>query len=259
MKPIFNLFIFILNLCLFISACSEKKERTIHKGDYDLTGNFIKDTILDGAIKFYDTAKKLVAIRWYSNGILNGNSMSYYRNGNIHDSSFFINNNKNGFNYIFDSLGHLVYKANYYYGKQIGPVFTYNMSNEILEYSFNNFEDDILYYYSYDTLNKKANYPDDKYLIKVNTTETIEDGHEGVKVFLYIFNPPHLKLTYKICQFDLENTLVDSTIITKNKFYYEKFYKKTNDTLRLTLMLNKYDSLAHKEIVIAEHLKTSYP
>ena len=247
-----------LTICHFLLGCFGNKEKTIHKGDFDLVGHFMNDTILNGAVKFYDKSQKLVAIRTYSNDILNGYSTTYHSNGNTHDSVIFINNSEIGFNYIFDSLGHLIYKANYFYGKQMGPVFTYS-ANKIVEYSFNNFEGDILYFYSYDTATKKEYYPSDKFLIKAGTTEVSVNGKDGITIFLYIFTPPHLRLKYKICQLDFENKIVDSLIIPQSKFYYETFYNKPGNNSKLAIVVNKYDSLTQKENVIMEYLKTSYP
>jgi|694.fasta_scaffold56833_4 hypothetical protein len=251
--------LFGLIIFFWFQSCKANKEKRIHIGDFDLVGNFVSDTVPNGTIKFYDTLNKLVAIRNYTRGVLNGNSMGYYNNGNVHDSSFFIYDFKNGYDYLFDSLGYLKYKANYFFGKQIGPVYTYDRLKNVIEYSFNNFEDDILYYYQYDTVIKKANYPDDKFLIKASTSEYIRDGQEGVKIFLYLFQPPHLKLSYKICHFNKANNVVDSFIVPMNNFYFEKFYKLPPDSLKIGILINKYDSLSKKEIVIMEQLKTTYP
>ena len=249
----------LLILLFIIAGCKSNKEKKIHKGEFDLVGTFINDTILNGNIKFYDKFKRMVAIREYSNGMLNGKSISYYTNGNIHNSCFYVADKQTGYDYIYDSLGHLVYKSNFYFGKQIGHIYSYSQSNIIIEYSFNNFEGNILYYYSYDTVAKREYYPNDKFLIKVGTTEATEDENEGVNVFLYLFSPPHLRLNYKVCYFNFENKVVDSFIVPKNNFYFEHFYKNPTCNLKLGIMLNKYDSLSQKEIVIVEQLKTSYP
>ena len=155
-------------------------------------------------------------------------------------------------------MGNLNYKANYFYGKQIGPIFTYSGS-KIIEYSFNNFEDNILYYYSYDTINEKEFYANEKFLIKASTSEIIQDGKDGIKVFLYIFNPPQLRLNYKICYFDLGNRIIDSFVVPTNDFYYEHFFEKPKTNCNLGILLNKFDSSLKKESVILEYLKSSYP
>ncbi|MFN0082451.1 MAG: toxin-antitoxin system YwqK family antitoxin [Ferruginibacter sp.] len=246
-------------LIFLTESCDYNNEIRISKGDFDLVGNFINDTIPNGLIKFYDKYNKLAAIRNYKNGLPDGISINYFQNGFVNDSCNYLNGYQNGFNCIYDSLGNLTKRTYYIYGKQIGPVYTYNSSNLITEYSFNNFENDILYYYSYDSNTKKEYFPNDKFLLKATTEEITSNGEDGINVFLYLIQPPHLKLNYKICHFNKMDKVVDSFNLPTNNFYFEKFYKIPPDSLKIGILINKYDSTTKKEVVIIEQLKTSYP
>lgn len=254
MKKIINLF-FILSV--FYSGCINNGKR-IKKGEYILTGNFINDSIPNGTIKFYDTLGKLQSIKNYKYGFLNGISFFYYPNGNIHNIINFEGGKELGYKLIYDTSGHLIYKTYFYYGKEIGPVYSFD-NNNITEYSFNNFEDDILYFCSYDSNTNRYSYPSDKYLIKANTSVVSFNEKEGVNIFLYVFNPPKLKLSYSICYFNNLDNVIKSFPIPQTSFFYQGFFEKTADSLRLGILLNKYDSISNKEVVIIKYLKNSYP
>ena len=99
----------------------------------------------------------------------------------------------------------------------------------------------------------------DKYLIKVATTEVTFNGKDGVNVFLYILAPPKIKLSYQICDFNNNDSVIHSFSVPQSSFFYQGFFEKRGDSLKLGVLLNKYDSLSKKEEVIIKYLKTSYP
>ena len=186
-------------------------------------------------------------------------SYTYYSNGKIQSSLRFEGNKEIGFKSIFDSLGHLIYKSNFFYGKEIGDVYAYDTFNTVTEYSFNNFEDDILYYSRYDPNSKKHSYPGDGYLIKATTTMVSVNGNDGTNVFLYLFRPPKLRLNYSIAYFNQRDSPLYIFPIVHSSFFYQGFFERKTENLKLGILVNKYDSFSKKEEVIIQYLKTSYP
>lgn len=197
---------FIIIMALSASCTNKNSEKTIRKGEFTLIGNFSSDLVPEGTIKFYDSLGNLRSVKNYKNGLLDGESYTYYSNGKSQSSLRFEGNKEMGFKSIFDSLGHLIYKSNFFYGKEIGEVYAFDTFNNVTEYSFNNFEDDILYYSKYDPDTKKYSYPGDSYLIKANTSMVSLNGHDGASVFLYLFRPPKLRLSYSIAYFNQKDS-----------------------------------------------------
>lgn len=258
MRPFISI-IFILFIIHSSCTYNNKKQKKIKKGEYTLVGNFINDSIPEGIIKFFDTKGNLHSIKKYNCGLLDGESIIYYSNGKLLSRVNYEEGKEMGFKSIYDSSGHLIYKSNFFYGQEIGSVYSYDTLKNVTEYSFNNFEDDLLYYCSYDSIGKTYTYPGDKFLIKANTSEVSVNGKDGVNVFLYIFNPPKLSLNYSIAYFNKNDSVMESFPILQSVFFYQDFYEKSTDNFKLGILLKKFDSLSKKEEIIIKYLKTSYP
>ena len=258
MRPVSILYLLVM--LFFNVGCgnSGSKVRKMKDG-FILEGNFIDDSIPNGVIKFYNFNGKLHSIKKYERGVLNGESLIYFDNGSIYNMVTFENGKEIGYRQVYDTLSNLIYKSNFYYGREIGHVFSYDSANNVLEYSFNNFEDEILYYCSYDTEKKRYVYPSNDHLIVANTSEATASGQHGINVFVYLFKPPKLRLNYSIVYLDKADSIVDAFPISSKSFFYINFFEKKSDSLKLAVMLNRYDTLSMNEEIIIKYLKMSYP
>ena len=96
-------------------------------------------------------------------------------------------------------------------------------------------------------------------MINANTSEIILNEVDKLSVFLYLYNPPKLRLNYKICYFNKNDSAVKQFDVKVSDFFYQGTFEKGNDSLRLGIMLNKYDSVTKKEEIIIKYLKSIYP
>lgn len=255
-------------LSLFITliifhSCSENNSTRIKEQKKDskiLSGSFINDTTPHGTIKTFDSNGRSIAIENFYYGKLEGEAIYYYeKTGTIKIKTTFRGGIQSGFKYTFDSLGKLLSKANYYFGKEIGPDILYDSIGNVSEYSFQNFENAILYYCYFEKSKNKYTYPSDTYLIHT-TTELITINNKGkLYIFLYLLNPPKLSLQYRICTTDKNDSLITVKEILSDNFFYEYYLTLSNDQQKVAIVLDKYDSLTQKKSIIVKYLKTSYP
>ena len=113
---------FLVFLLLTLFSCNKKNKRRVIVDDVFAEGDITKDTVYNGTIKFYDTAtNKLVMVANYKSGVLDGERIDYYINGNPKLKLNYENGKDNGELIIFDSSGNVFKKHNFYYGLRYGP------------------------------------------------------------------------------------------------------------------------------------------
>lgn len=254
--------VFVL-LTAILSSCSDTSRGRfveIKRGSLTLVGSFVNDTVPHGLVNTFNSLRQLVSKENFQHGILNGEAIYYHeKSGNIKVKTNFIGGVQSGVKFSYDSLGRLLSKTNYYYGKEIGPDFTYESTGELSEYSFVNFENEILYYCSFDKQENMYKYPSDSYLMRVTTEPVTIDNSEKLHIFLYLFNPPKLRLEYRICSINEADSLITLKSVPSDNFYYEHYLTLRNAQEKIALVVDKYDSIQEKKTVIIKQLKTSYP
>lgn len=253
----------VIIVSLILCSCSDnniirfkeqKKDSTV------LSGTFIYDSIPHGIVKTYNFNNRIISIENYRYGVLEGEAKYFYeQNGIIKVKTNFESGMQSGFKYTYNSTGKLLSKTNYFFGKGIGPYMSFDTSGNIFEYTFLNFENDMLYFCSFDKKNNAYTYPSEAYLIKATTEPRLVDGKNMLYIFLYLLNPPKLKLEYRICSTDENDSLITLKQVFSNNFYYEYYFTLKNADQKVAIVLDKYDSLTQKKSVIIKYLKTSYP
>lgn len=213
------IFTIILTL-LFISCFDAKKVKSkINKDNEIMEGNVINDSIYDGKVKFYTSKNEYIGYMTYRLGIEDGPTVNY-KNGKIKDSMTFKNGLKNGFVYVYDSLGKLTDKVFYFNDIQLG--YTYSFHDDKVEYKFVDFEGKVIYERTSRTdTSSEFDYKGSLMYSKIN--EESINGSSQIGLFMYIISPPTIKSHYEIAVLDNKNHFVSSQkIITDNCFYTQE-------------------------------------
>lgn len=246
-----KIYLYIL-IHFFLFGCKEKVE-VIFDGQYKIIGDIRHDSIWEGEMKFYDLDNRLVAKKNYRNNVLMGPSLRYNIEGIVIDSVNFIEGKKTGLEYVYNDAGEIIQIQNFFSGKEIGSTYTFD-KGKIIEYSFNNFENKVLYYSSFDSKTREYYFPDDIYLANASIHSVTIDGKYGVNIFLYLILPPKLRLNHCIYKYDSLNNVIDSSIVPHKGFYFEKFFPVENNEQKFAIHIHKYDSLLKKETIIVKNL-----
>ena len=248
--------ILISSICSFFS-CKTDLSTKIAYGQYFIEGNIKiigQDTILNGHITFYDSTGNLVFITNYKDGIMNGLSKEFYKNKKIKQEVNYFYGIQHGITKDYDSTGEIIYQTNYFHGLKSGSQLSYRNDSCKL-YAFSNFEDYILY---------SCNYINDSTIIETGgllnyiTYPIRVDSSNKIELFLYLIDPPHKKITYKLYDKNLQNQ--DSILVKQlsaqdgffsdlqvdrptegHKYYFtiEAFYPKQNKLFKNILREEK--------------------
>lgn len=249
-------------VCLFSCTNTNLVQfKKVKKGLNTLSGKYINDTIPHGIIETFDALGHIVSKENYKYGVLDGEAVYYYKErGTIKVKANFVNGLQAGMKYAYDSSGNLINAVNYYFDKEIGSDFSYDSLGMITEYSFQNFETDMLYYCYFDNKSKKYVYPSDAYLIKAKTQIVlINNKDEMLSIFLYLLNPPKLRLEYRICVSNEKDSLLTVKQAPSDNFYYEYSLRLRDNKQKVAIVLDRYDSALQKKMIIIKYLKTTYP
>jgi len=85
------------------------------------------------------------------------------------------------------------------------------------------------------------------------------NGKDRLDIFLYIINPPKLRLKYIICATDNKSSLITIKKVPADNFFYEHFLDLKSIKQKVAIVVNKYDSTMQEKRVIIKYLKTAYP
>ena len=123
---------------ILICACNHNKVNTIIVGNEMAEGDISGDSFYNGVIKFYDlNSKNLISQRNYVNNILNGKSVSYFKNGLIASEEEYENGKLNGYcqYYNNDDNNDLLSKHYFYYDIKCGNCIDYRKGS-VKDYYF---------------------------------------------------------------------------------------------------------------------------
>lgn len=123
------------------SPDTEEVEVTFYteKGEIISTGSMIEKE-RTGTWKYYhEGSDQIMMIENYKNGILHGEKMTYYPNGQLTEKSFYSNGKLQGEQLLYADSGVLLKKLHYKNGELEGPAKFYNAAGElIIEGSYKN-------------------------------------------------------------------------------------------------------------------------
>ncbi len=118
---------------------NDKKEGVWKR--YDFKDNLIQmasysDGLLHGPIvSFYENGS-IYTTGYYINDTINGNMSLYFEDGKLNISSNFLNGKKEGFNYLYDRNRNLKFKKFYLEGKKNGRQYEYDNKSKIIKIEF---------------------------------------------------------------------------------------------------------------------------
>jgi len=102
------------------------------QGVVESTGK-MKGKIRIGLWKYYqEDGKKLLSTENYKNGVLEGEAITYYKNGKVAEALFYKNGKLNGNTHRFASNGILLDDLNYVNGKLNGLAKYYNIKGKLI-------------------------------------------------------------------------------------------------------------------------------
>lgn len=196
-----------------LSACNQKKVKKIRLDEFIVEGDikFIgKDTLFADTIKYFNEEGKLVFKSNYVNNKLEGLSLEFYPNGIIKSEASYLSNELHGIAKNYDSMGNLVNSANFFHGLQAGGQMDYIGQFDSL-YTFSSLESYRLYNSEYQN---DSTCIEDGHTLNYSVSPVNENGTMKYQVFVYVVEPPHKKLTYKI--FDKNLVSGDSTLLAES-------------------------------------------
>jgi hypothetical protein len=181
-------------------------------------GEIFNDSLFDGVVKYYDSTDQYLGYATFKNGKKNGISVNYQR-GYIKDSSFYENNKRTGFGYVFNTNHKLDYKSFFYDDRPVGSTYNYDSSGNLSYYLFYSFEGDMIYAAKYNdtAVSEKG------LVINAKTNRRTLDGNLKLGVFLYLIHPPYAANHYEIAILDKKKRIVSSEVVKENSFFYETY------------------------------------
>jgi hypothetical protein len=198
-------------LLLALIACKEG-EKEIKKGEYTLKGNITikdKDTIFEGPISYINKLGKVETIATYANDSLHGPYKNFFPDGSVEWETNYYYGLENGFARQFDSAGKIMAKNYNHFGRRLGSTYYYSAGN-IYKYRFFTLEGAYVYWCDYinsDSMDESSR------LLNYVTNYIQVYGEMKIELFIYLVNPPHKRITFKI--FDVDTRTNDSTLVTE--------------------------------------------
>lgn len=211
-------------------------------------GNFINDTILNGVVKFFDSAsQRYIGYSNYYYGQQIGPHIEIDFNGRF-DSIFYQRPIKSGYEYMFDSNKNIVYKAFIYDDRVVGPVFNYDKSGKDPHVYFYNFEGKIIYEsYTDETGRYEKGSP-----IYFTLSDKLINGLNQTSLFLYLIPQPDQSSYYELVVMNDKKQIVKSNKLLSSKFYIEILLESIQPMEHYALIYHYSSNQQKDKIVIQE-------
>lgn len=207
----------LIIVIVFFEAC-QNDTRVITEGEYTVKGNIkitSNDTLFEGPIEYYNKKGQIVSSSNFHYNYLNGLYRTYYDNGKVELESNYYYDKEHGESKVYDSTGKIIFKNNYYYGRELGS--TYNYQNDsVYYYRFLSFDGWELYSCRYNKDSAAAIIENGSLLNYITNYKDV-GGVTKIELFIYLVNPPHKKITYKIFDIDLDKA--DTSLVSKITVY----------------------------------------
>lgn len=120
-------FMLILMFLPLVICCQTNNKTNIVKNcsDSDCESGVYKNNKKEGVWRRYDKDNNLLQISYYSEGKLNGTSVSFYSNGRVYSTGNYVNDKPHGNVTIYSENGNINLSDNYFYGKKEGFSYLY--------------------------------------------------------------------------------------------------------------------------------------
>jgi hypothetical protein len=251
-----KLFNFFLCVVLGLAGCHPNEVQRIKGEKFDMVGVFVKDKVPDGLIKYFKpNSDTLVSTSKYINGILNGNTVNYYRN-KVVQVQLYMNGVKDGYTYIYDTTKNFLCEKDFYFkGRRIGPSYTLNEMGEVLSFDFTDFENKIVYKVSQDSTGNYHAYKIED-LVTLNASEELDAPNDKIRVFFYLIYPPKATTTYKIAYFNKSDSIVKSINVSNRPIdlYFDELVDSPSQDQKLALVVSRYDSILQKQQSVVTYM-----
>jgi hypothetical protein len=237
---------------MFVS-CHSATTKPYYLDGERIEGNLTPGPVFNGRIRFYDSVtNKLLAACDYRGGKKNGRYEHYFRKGGLESVSYFVNDLKNGKEWIYDTTGRLINEHDYYYGLRAGNDARYEYGR-LKTYHFNDLEDKVLIRLDYDSLEGRrlTDILKDYYFYSFVAFGYANDTIHRRQYFLYTPNPPKVSFKYSLVKVDEKYNVLshimefDQAKIWTN-FIYDLAWNEPGKLVAIKLDIA--DSINHKEI-----------
>lgn len=216
------------------------------------------DTIYEGSINFTDKISgDLLSRSYFKNGILNGITEEFYKNGIIKSSGNYENGKMNGYTFFYDSTGNLVRQQNTYYDLPVGPRIDFKDGNPST-FGFYSLEKRLLFYLDYDSVyGKRITDLQESYFFLNKQEYALNDKVSQEKeYFMYTMNPPKYDFNYELVKVDSSMQIKEIKLKINNNKPWTFFALKSNNqsnelnAIRLTI----YDSINNERATLMKRL-----
>lgn len=186
--------IITISLSLLIVTCKDYKLEKKRIGNNIVEAVFV-DGKIEGFAKFYTLSGILEYEGNYINGEKNGFGRTFYKNGRIKDTMYYISDKIHGEAYNYASDGNLRLIRNNYYGLEVGDHLFF-VNGKITEYYFDSFEGVEIVKCKYDSFQRCDSMMFNSRAIVKNMV--VEKDVPVKKVFIYFPHPPGFEIIYKM-------------------------------------------------------------
>jgi hypothetical protein len=240
-----------LILYLAMTSCQSPGYNTVLVGDMIAIGNIDKDTVYNGLIRFYHVqSHQLVREGFYMNGVPNGISKTFYKNGRTKYVCNYKNGEINGFSELRDSTGYVITTNYFYHGLPVGPIVQYH-KGKIKDYAFYSFDSEVLFKINYDSVvGRRITDLQENFFFYHFKNFQDEDGNDNVATFLYLPNPMKYKFDYDLVTISKKfevNQVVDTFDNKMPWVTFNSSNKITDSDTYLALRLTVNDSINNLE------------
>jgi antitoxin component YwqK of YwqJK toxin-antitoxin module len=245
-------------ILIFIIACKNKNNTTIHKKYYPSGGikalyKILNDsTPIDTFFTFYENGKVEGRLVYDSLGRLDGIAKIFYENGRVSSITNYIEGMAQGDMYSYDSLGNLEFKAFYYNDVEVGNYYEYNNNNKVGLYKFlrfqNLYKDHFLNVIEYDSHGKIIKEITQSLFIDSIKIDFNKNNYDSCKILLILSNPPGRSNKIDISYYDQLSGIIrkDTTgWMVKPVFYKDQVFK-TGVLSFIQIVVSQFDSTTNR-------------
>ncbi|WP_315814162.1 hypothetical protein [Paraflavitalea speifideaquila] len=242
----------ILSVLLSLSCNENRKQNILEVKTNEgvlAKGPTLGDSAFHGIVNHYDSdTKEFIGYSIYSYGKETGPYVKQHK-GNTIDSLSIDNLSRSGYEYLYDSVGKLVYKSYSLNGRVVGPAWDYSVVKKWPDFYFYNFEGDIIYEAKYDSLGKYERGE----LINIKVHERNVDGKDRSLLFLYLILPND-KNFYELAVLDNRRKTVSARRIAQKGFFLESILEPLDSNLHYAVVYHEFDIKGNEHIIIQEIL-----
>lgn len=243
---------FFLMSMWFYNCKPVQNKKEIIEGRYKIVGNISNDSNYEGLVKFYDIkTDKLLYESNYHEGKLKGETKYYNYKGDLVSVQNFLNNELNGFSYLYNKDQTSYSKTFYYYGIRVGPTIEYRKGIPY-QYQFFSLENEPLFKIEYDSVagKKISDLQQNFFFLHFQYFDKFEDGiflKNQRACFTYLLNPPKYKFDYSLVKIDSSYKVLSTLSKIDNTFPFTTIdfpiVSNKQGRVDMAIKLDIYDSI----------------